>query len=781
MERKVAQTMRPLGVEAESIHACAPVTPGDRHPPINQRYPPEAFYHTGHGGRVLDVTQPPFNARGDGVTDDTQALSAALQFVREHYEIFRQHGCTYCGQQSDQNWIVYLPDGEYLVRDTVSQGWPALAMNIRNGWSQVEYLRVNSPAHEEELYQATAPDPLLHGNPETPAGDDNGGCYMRGQYNSAMVYAENNWAIRVIGQSRDHSVIRLQDAAAGFAEGAAKAVLALYLLQRGSNVNIGNIVENITIDTGRDNPGAVGLQWNSSNWGGVRNVAIRAGDGQGRAGLLTDANNATGYHHDLLIEGFDVGIEVGAGRETMVTLEYATLSGQRDTAIRLGDARVGGGGDSMSARGLLIRNAPLAARAGRAGQLMLLESDVYADTEAQTAFVVASDGFLLARDIRLSGYRSAVARDGQPVVRGNYLQEYVSTEPVRLRSAASPATLRLPIKDSPLLLPEPELSQWAAVDAYGAVGDGIADDTAAIQRAMEAGKPVVYFPKANYVINGTVNIPASVRVITGLFGCVHRAHASVPDGPGLFRVAAPSGEPLHICQLASAGGVLLDHEAERTVVLDDIFIFFNHTRAYTREAGVLPSAVAQNTTLWRLYRNTRPDGATKEVFVNDSSNFVGHDADGSPALENVHAWARMLNNEHLPGACYAFRRADAWIFGFKSENGNTLLCAEDHARLEVLGGSFLNWSAHMGPAILSRNSLVSAIYFLWHWGMTTETIWRHEDPDAVTTVPSTRFNKLDNVDGAVIAICHAAEGCKMIGGQTATFQDAMPGRDCLAD
>ncbi len=71
------------------------------------------------------------------------------------------------------------------------------------------------------------------------------------------------------------------------------------------------------------------------NWGGVRNVAIRSGDGRGRAGLVTDANNATGYHHDLLIKGFDVGIEIAAGRETMVTLEYATLFSTATTSNSL--------------------------------------------------------------------------------------------------------------------------------------------------------------------------------------------------------------------------------------------------------------------------------------------------------------------------------------------------------------------------------------------------------------------------------------------------------------
>ena len=115
--------------------------PGDRHPSINQVYPSEAFHHAGKSGRILDVTKPPFNAKGDGVTDDTKARIAALRFVRDNYEIHQGDDYTYCTKRHDRNWVVYLPDGEYLISDTVSQGWPALAMNILKGFSHCEYIR----------------------------------------------------------------------------------------------------------------------------------------------------------------------------------------------------------------------------------------------------------------------------------------------------------------------------------------------------------------------------------------------------------------------------------------------------------------------------------------------------------------------------------------------------------------------------------------------------------------------------------------------------------------
>jgi hypothetical protein len=347
-----------------------------------------------------------------------------------------------------------------------------------------------------------------------------------------------------------------------------------------------------------------------------------------------------------------------------------------------------------------------------------------------------------------------VVRHGEAVLRGDHIAEYSSVQPAGGGEAAAARTLGLLVKDAPLVLPEPDLANWASVDDFGAVGDGITDDTAAIQRAMNSGRPVVYFPRANYVVNGTVDLPATVREVTGLFGSVHRSVAAAPDGPALFRVAEPSPEPLLLHEIFTAGGVFLDHEADRPVVLEDLYVYFNHVREYAAGADlVLPSPAAQDTTIWRLYRNTRPAGAPKQVFVNDSLFFAGDDAEGHFALENVRAWVRLVNTENLPGALYSFRRSEAWILGFKSEYADTLLSADDHSRLEVLGGSFLNWEPRARPVIISRDSQVSAVFFMWHWGgMENRIVLREETDGVVTTVPATRFSRLDQVDAAVVFV-----------------------------
>ena len=166
-------------IQLVALHAAQSVIPcGDRNLPINQVYPPQAFYHNGKGGRVLDVTKPPFNAKGDGKTDDTQALCDAMRFVKEHYEDLAGDGYSYATYKFAQNWIIYLPNGEYLVSNTISQGWPARAYDIKKGFPNSGRVEVASP-------EAETPDLKLNG--------------------------ERNYGIRVVGQSRQGTVIRLKD------------------------------------------------------------------------------------------------------------------------------------------------------------------------------------------------------------------------------------------------------------------------------------------------------------------------------------------------------------------------------------------------------------------------------------------------------------------------------------------------------------------------------------------------------------------------------------------
>ena len=263
-------------------------------------YPESAFLHAGQGGHLIDVTKAPFFARGDGLHDDTAALKMALRFAKEFTRVAHEPGGAVGGSpQRDSNWTVYLPKGSYLVSDTVSYGWPTTAMSLRYGWRQVGYVRIESEASERSLREL---------NRQRPKGTP------------PLFDAEINWNIRIIGESRDETVIRLKDHASGFGSGAEtrlteqcgdpfaarhrlvadEAELSYHLTRCGSNVNYGNMLENLTIDVGEGNPGAVGVKWSSSNYGAIRDVTVR---GKGQIGVNMPISNACGYY----CKGMDIG------------------------------------------------------------------------------------------------------------------------------------------------------------------------------------------------------------------------------------------------------------------------------------------------------------------------------------------------------------------------------------------------------------------------------------------------------------------------------------------
>jgi hypothetical protein len=679
--------------------------PGDRNLPINQLYPPEAFYHNGQGGRVLDVTKPPFNARGDGVTDDTKALCAAMRFVAESYDPLMGEGWSYCGCKLNKSWILYLPDGEYLVSDTIDQGWPERVWHPFDGWSQIRRSTLASPEDAER---------------------------RKGE----RWHAEN-YLIRLVGQNRTKTVIRLKDNCAGFGSGQAKPVVA-FCHKTFSNVNQGNYFENITIVTGSGNPGAVALKWNAANWGGIRNALLCSGDGQGRAGLMMDVGCVEGYLRDITVQGFGTGIDLDADGATVVVLEHATVAGQSGVGVRVGRHH-----DCLATRKLRFENVPVALKADNGSHVVLLESRASGREGAVAALSMAEHGHLFVRDFECVGFTAAVAGPGDAPLVATRIDEFVSDPPVTPDSDVTAKSLRLPVRDMPVILPEPDLTKWADVQAFGAKGDGITDDTAAIQQALNSGKPVVFFPRVAYVVNGSVSIPASVREICFLHGNVYRSVQNLETA--MFRVSEPSSEPLLLHQNVNAGGIFVDHEADRPLVLEDVHTWFHHVRDYARAPGMLfPGAAAQTADIWQLYRNTRPGGAAKEVFAANVMGFAVGGKEARHAVENVRAWVRQLNNEHIPYAQVALRRSDLWLLGFKVENAELLFHADHGTRLEVLGGIYHNFSKwDRGSMIQSRDSQVTAWFVLWSGGSHQPDVLEAVAGEETTRIPIWQFPLID--------------------------------------
>jgi hypothetical protein len=113
----------------------------------------------------------------------------------------------------------------------------------------------------------------------------------------------------------------------------------------------------------------------------------------------------------------------------------------------------------------------------------------------------------------------------------------------RLLVAAALGALACSARARPPAVEAPPADGWVDVTAFGAVGDGVADDTAAFARAAATGRPIrVPRPRAHYRLSGKIRLQASL-VGTGLpelrmYGARgQETHAMLEvrdyDGPGL--------------------------------------------------------------------------------------------------------------------------------------------------------------------------------------------------------------------------------------------------------
>ena len=102
-------------------------------------------------------------------------------------------------------------------------------------------------------------------------------------------------------------MIKLRDNAPGYDD--SKNRKAVFYTGDGNADNFGNLIKNLTINTGKGNPQAVGVRYNSNNWGTLGDVKIVSGDGSGHAGVDLEYTDQIGpcLIENVEVEGFDYG------------------------------------------------------------------------------------------------------------------------------------------------------------------------------------------------------------------------------------------------------------------------------------------------------------------------------------------------------------------------------------------------------------------------------------------------------------------------------------------
>lgn len=638
----------------------------DPDPQASFIYPTKDYIYPSNSG-FYSVKK--YGAKGDGTTDDTSAIIAAMHAARANCVNF----CT------DQT--VYFPKGTYLVSDTL---W----------WK------------------------------------DTAGKWVS--------------ALRFEGQNRDNTTIKLKDdtftnsscVIGGSAWPLCRAVIytanETTLVAGTGEQGYKNDIWNLTVDTGRGNTEAVGIDWQCSNRCEIKNVNVISGDGQGKAGINVSlsyrglSGQGPGMIKNVLVHGLDYGIYANTpAGEVGITFEYIDMQEQNVAGFY-------NGGMPNWVRKVSSRNkvpafvncSPTGAFgaahgcAKSAGKLVVVDAVLTGGAADGSAILIENDqpnqGTTFLRNITATGYQAALATSGGTYATGNAIAEYSFPAGITqfggpvlsLNMANIPNTPELfdnnfgtadidfdgfSVADCGNMGPNANSpGDWADVTCYGASKDGTGDQTRAIQSAMNSGRPVIYFPWGRYALSGTLHIPSTVRKVLGMHSFIKSSVA-----------------PLFSCE--STSGLSVE------IRLFDMPHSASPAFSNACTGPMIIANVGQNTS---GYRDARGGNI---VFFEDYAGPYPLTFDHSTV------YARQFDIE---GGYPTFTNSIGWLFGYKTEAGVKCGSASGACGLftafggsvEILGAQhFLNSNVgEVNPeySITDTSFSVSGFYSALGWNPT---------------------------------------------------------------
>lgn len=497
--------------------------------------------------------------------------------------------------------------------------------------------------------------------------------------------------IHFLGEDRDRSVIRLDDHCPGFGAGEDRPVIEI-LRGLKSAVAMQNSIEQLTVDTGSGNPGAVGIDFYCNNTGVVRDVTIRSGDGTGCAGLaILKWNSSCALFQRVKVTGFEVGVEIRHNRLNTVLSEIE-VSGQSRAGVLIENHIV-------SLEGLRSHNTvPALWVTSSAAHVTAVEVSATGGAGDQPT-VRSGHGVLYLRDLSAEGYGRGIQHEGGFDVDALTVPEWVSHLPNRLFSDSPRGSLRLPIEHAPRPRKgHPDIGS-ICLSTFGVKGDGVSDDSDAIQAALESGESRLHFPRGCFHITRPLRIPASVEHLDFRFADLSAgAPLNTMEDAGAFIIEA--GERMLIVErvFTQAGFMgehrFLVHAGKRDLVLREIHIQDN-----------------------AVYRNTVPGS---KVFIENFCNrtYPGEKLIGL-AFTGQQVWARQLDPVHARTQVLN-DGGDLWVLGFLTEDNSICFHTRNGGRTEILGGTFSSVrqyhpGGHNVPAVINDESSVSVTAATTDW------------------------------------------------------------------